>query len=53
MGLIGKHAAKSHDTPGVQVQLVDGSLRSINDDVASRVWWKLGTRTGTEITDGM
>jgi prepilin-type processing-associated H-X9-DG protein len=34
---------------GVNVVLVDGSVRSINTEIAMLVWWAVGSRNGGEI----
>lgn len=42
--------SRSQHTGIVQVVLMDGSVRSISDNIDSGVWRKLGTRSGGEIT---
>lgn len=41
--------ASSNHPGGVNVVMVDGSVRFIKDSVALDVWWGLGTRNGKEI----
>jgi prepilin-type processing-associated H-X9-DG protein len=40
--------ANSEHPGGVNVGMVDGSVDFVNEDVASDVWWALGTRNGGE-----
>lgn len=40
--------AGSYHTGSVNVALCDGSIRSVNENVDSLLWWGLGTRAGNE-----
>jgi len=42
-------AAGSHHDGGVNVLMVDGSVRFVNDDVSADVWRAIGTRDGAEV----
>ncbi|HIE99174.1 MAG TPA: DUF1559 domain-containing protein [Planctomycetes bacterium] len=41
--------SRSHHTGGVQAALVDGSARTISENIDQRIWRGLGTRHGNEI----
>jgi prepilin-type N-terminal cleavage/methylation domain-containing protein/prepilin-type processing-associated H-X9-DG protein len=45
-------AARSYHTGGVNVCLVDGSVRFISNNINFSTWQGLGTRSGGEILDG-
>jgi prepilin-type N-terminal cleavage/methylation domain-containing protein/prepilin-type processing-associated H-X9-DG protein len=42
-------APSSNHPGGVNVSMVDGSVRFVKDSIALDVWWGLGTRNGKEI----
>ncbi len=44
--------ARSYHIGIVNVVLMDGSVRSISENISRRVWRALGTRSGNEITSG-
>jgi prepilin-type N-terminal cleavage/methylation domain-containing protein/prepilin-type processing-associated H-X9-DG protein len=39
----------SYHPGGVNMAMVDGSVRFIKDNIQLRVWWALGTRSGEEV----
>lgn len=42
----------SSDHPGgVQISLMDGSVRFVTDSIEQRAWWALGTKAGGEVVD--
>jgi prepilin-type processing-associated H-X9-DG protein len=41
--------AATSEHPGlVNVGMVDGSVRSVSNNVANEAWWAMGTRAGRE-----
>jgi prepilin-type N-terminal cleavage/methylation domain-containing protein len=45
---VGAYTAASHHPGIVNVLLADGTVRSVGDSVDIRVWWAIGSRSGTE-----
>src|SRR5262249_36105773 len=43
--------ARSYHSEGVNVLLLDGSVRFVTNQIAPTVWQALGTRAGNEILD--
>jgi len=45
--------SRSHHEGQVQVALMDGSVRSVNDTIALAVWRAVGSRDGGEVTEAL
>ena len=41
----------SRHVQGVNILFVDGSVKTINDDINPTIWWALGTRAGHDVMD--
>jgi prepilin-type processing-associated H-X9-DG protein len=42
--------ASSNHSGGVNVAMMDGSVRFVKNSISSLIWWALATKSGGEIT---
>jgi prepilin-type N-terminal cleavage/methylation domain-containing protein/prepilin-type processing-associated H-X9-DG protein len=50
-GMQGMYGASSRHAGGINVGMLDGSVRFIKNSISNNTWWALGTAAGNEVID--